>query len=103
MTRIQRLAAGAAACALACAASGAVHAQETTAAIRGQVTGPDGAPARGATVTVTHIPTGSAVTSLTGRDGFYATRGLRVGGPYRIEAAAPGFERAEKRLKSMGV
>lgn len=83
--------------------STAVHAQETTASIHGQVTNESGAPVANATVTVTHLPTGSAATSVTGPDGFYSLRGLRVGGPYRVAATASSYGPSQKTLASVGL
>ena len=90
MRMMNRLAAGAALTALVCAMSSAVYAQETTGSVRGQVTDESGAGVAGATVTVTHVPTGATSTSVTGADGYFSARGLRVGGPYRIVATADG-------------
>lgn len=59
-------------------------AQETTSGLRGQVLSPDGVPVSGVTVRVTHTPTGSTSTSVTGADGSFSARNLRVGGPYRV-------------------
>lgn len=87
---MKRFVGGAALSVIAFALSTAAYAQETTAAIRGQVTGPNGRPAANATVTITHLPTGTAVTSVTGPDGFYSSRGLRVGGPYKVTATLNG-------------
>ncbi|HEX5377552.1 MAG TPA: TonB-dependent receptor, partial [Phenylobacterium sp.] len=83
--------------------SSAVYAQEVTGTIRGQVTDEAGAAVAGATVTVTHTPTGSTATALTGPDGYFSTRGLRVGGPYRITATAAAFETGQVTLQSVGV
>lgn len=103
MRMMNRLAGGAALTALVCAMSSAVYAQETTGAVRGQVTDEAGAAVAGATVTVTHVPTGATATSVTGADGYFSTRGLRVGGPYRVAATAPEFERSQVTVQSVGV
>lgn len=103
MKTIQRLACGAALTVLASAASTAVYAQATTGAIRGQITSDSGAPVANATVTITHVPTGSVSTSVTGADGFYSARGLRPGGPYRVSASAGGFEAATANVAAIGV
>ncbi len=103
MTSMKRLAGGAALTALVCAMGSAVYAQETTAAIRGQIVDGAGAPVAGATVTITHQPTGAATTTLTGPDGIYSARGLRVGGPYRITASAPQYSAGATTLQAVGV
>ncbi|MBL9202735.1 MAG: TonB-dependent receptor [Opitutaceae bacterium] len=52
-------------------------------------------PVAGATLTVTHLPTGTSYTSTTGETGRYYFRGLIVGGPYTLVANAPGKKPAE--------
>ena len=54
------------------------------------MTGPTGAPAANASVLITHVPTGTTVTTMTGANGFYSARGLRVGGPYTVTVTADG-------------
>lgn len=90
MISIKRLAGGVALSALACAMSTAVYAQETTASIRGDVTGSGGAPVAGATITAVHIPSGTRSTTVSGAEGVFDLRGLRVGGPYTVTVTAPG-------------
>jgi hypothetical protein len=65
-------------------------AQNTTAAVGGRVTGADGKPVAGATVTIRHIESGSSSNAVTDADGRYAARGLRVGGPYTITISKGG-------------
>jgi hypothetical protein len=76
------VAAGAAALALGLA-SGAL-AQETSGAMHGLVTGANGKPLDGAMVTITHVPSGTAVTTTTNKDGVYDAQNLRTGGPYTV-------------------
>jgi hypothetical protein len=59
-------------------------AQNTTAAIGGQVTGADGKPVAGAAVSILHVESGSSNKLVTDAEGRYSARGLRVGGPYTI-------------------
>ena len=59
-------------------------AQNTTSAVSGRVVGADGRPVAGATVTITHQPSGTTVNATTDAEGRYAARGLRPGGPYTI-------------------
>ena len=76
---------GAAAIALAVALTPAiVQAQEITSSLRGQVTGPEGAPAGGVVVRIVHEPTGTVTTTRTNAGGTFGATGLRVGGPYTI-------------------
>lgn len=88
----KKLAYGASVAALtALAPLAAVHAQETTGAIRGQIVSDSGAAISGATVQIVHTPTGSVSTAVTGDNGAFNARGLRVGGPYTVSASAPGY------------
>lgn len=103
MNIAQRLACGAAVVALASAASTAVYAQATTGAVRGQITDENGAAVANATVTVTHVPTGSSATSVTDASGFYSVRGLRPGGPYRVRVTAPNFDAGTSNVAAIGV
>lgn len=59
-------------------------AQNTTAAMGGRVSGADGKPVAGATVSIVHRESGSTNTLVTDGEGRYAARGLRAGGPYTI-------------------
>jgi len=91
----KKLAYGASVAALAALAPvAAVHAQETTGSIAGQIVDASGAPVSGASVTVIHTPTGSVSTTMTSADGSFNARNLRVGGPYTISASADGFSPA---------
>ncbi|WP_411288120.1 TonB-dependent receptor domain-containing protein, partial [Phenylobacterium sp.] len=83
--------------------STAVYAQATTGAIRGQITNEASAPIGNATVTVTHVPTGTSATSVTGSDGYFSVRGLRPGGPYRVAAAAANFDSGSVNVAGIGV
>lgn len=68
-----------------------VLAQETSSAIGGTVIDSDGVAINGATVVVTHIPTGSVKRVSTNDKGNYQTRGLRVGGPYTVSISKAGY------------
>jgi outer membrane receptor protein involved in Fe transport len=67
-------------------------AQETTSAVRGEVTAENGAPIGGASVVVTHGPTGSVARGDSDPAGVFNLRGLRVGGPYTVEVTADGYQ-----------
>ena len=58
------LAASAASISLACGIAAPAHAQETSSAVRGTVTG-DAGPVAGATVTVVHEPSGTTLSTTT--------------------------------------
>ena len=85
--RIQKAFAAAAA-ALALGMSSMAWAQETTGAVHGLVTGDGGKPLAGATVVVTHVPSGTSVTTTTNGDGAYDAQNLRTGGPYTVTATS---------------
>ncbi|WP_337587191.1 TonB-dependent receptor [Janthinobacterium fluminis] len=70
-------------------------AQNTTSAIGGRISGSDGQPASGATVTIVHTESGSVNNVVTDAQGRYVARGLRVGGPYTITISKNGV--MEKR------
>ncbi|HEY5781794.1 MAG TPA: TonB-dependent receptor, partial [Lysobacter sp.] len=69
---------------LAALAAAPVFAQATSAGIAGRVVGADGQPVVGAEVVITHTESGTVSRAVTGEDGRYNARGLRVGGPYTI-------------------
>ncbi|RDY67074.1 TonB-dependent receptor [Lysobacter soli] len=69
---------------LAALATAPVFAQATSAGVGGRVIGADGAPVAGAEVTITHVESGTVSRAVTGEDGRYNARGLRVGGPYTV-------------------
>ncbi len=77
-------------CALAALVTSAAYAQETSSSISGAVTS-GGAPVAGATIKVTHIPSGTVSTAVTRPDGAYNIPGLRLGGPFTVEVTAPGY------------
>ena len=66
-------------------------AQNTTAGIAGRVTGADGKPLAGASVTIVHMESRSTNTVATDADGRYGARGLRAGGPYTITITKDGL------------
>lgn len=65
----------------------AVHAQETTAIIRGTVAAA-GAPVADAQITVTNVPSGTVSRAATDASGVFSVAGLRSGGPYTIAVAS---------------
>jgi hypothetical protein len=70
----------------------AVHAQQTSAQLRGEIVDASGAPVSGATVTILHVDSGTASRAVTNETGSFFQSGLRVGGPFTILVSAPGFE-----------
>jgi Carboxypeptidase regulatory-like domain len=68
----------------------AAYAQETTSSIRGVVQS-GGVPVAGATVTITHEPSGTVSSVTTGNDGGFSASGLRIGGPFTVKVEASGY------------
>lgn len=63
----------------------------TTASMSGTVSDSKG-PIPGATVTLTHLPTGTVYSTITRNDGRYNLINLRVGGPYRLKITFIGYK-----------
>lgn len=63
--------------------SGAVLA-DTSSAIRGKITTPDGSAAAGTKIVITHLPSGTSREVVTNSSGSFIASGLRVGGPYKV-------------------
>ena len=91
MTNWKTFASGVALTAMSAAIAVPAMAQVTTSAIRGTVTTEAGAPVSGATVVVTHTPSGTTSTAVTNASGTFSTRGLRVGGPYTVNVTGGDF------------
>ena len=68
----------------------------TTAAVTGMVKDAQGGVIPGATVVATHVPSGSNYEAVTQADGRFMIPGMRVGGPYKVTVALPGFASEEK-------
>jgi hypothetical protein len=73
------------------AISGA-YAQETTSGLTGRVLDDKGNPVAGAKVHIVHVPSGTTSTATTDASGRYQAQGLRVGGPYHIDAEGAGVK-----------
>ncbi|MGH8042797.1 MAG: TonB-dependent receptor [Rudaea sp.] len=67
-------------------------AQNTSAGLSGRVTDASGKPVAGATVRIVHVPSNTAAVTTTDANGRYIAQGLRVGGPYHIEAQGKGIK-----------
>ena len=68
----------------------AAYAQETTSSMRGVVSS-GGSPVAGATIKVTHVPSGTVNTVTSSESGNFVVNGLRVGGPFTVEVTADGY------------
>ncbi|KQZ69515.1 hypothetical protein ASE06_01455 [Sphingopyxis sp. Root214] len=88
------LAASAAALSLSVALATPAAAQETSSSVRGTVETASG-PVAGASVTVTHVPSGTVSRTTTDASGNFGANGLRVGGPFTVEVTADGFDSAQ--------
>ncbi len=73
-------------------APAAVFAQETTSTIEGVISAQDGTPINGAAISIVHMPSGTRSASVTNTDGAFSVSGLRVGGPYTVSIAKPGYQ-----------
>lgn len=74
----------------------AANAQITSSSVDGRVMDTEGSALVGATVLATHTPSGSQYGGSTNEEGYFAIRGMRVGGPYKIEVSYIGYETATK-------
>ncbi|HVW97698.1 MAG TPA: TonB-dependent receptor [Mucilaginibacter sp.] len=63
----------------------------TTASVNGTVTDSKGS-IPGATVTITHVPTGTVYSTVTRTDGRFNLLNLRVGGPYTFKVTFVGYK-----------
>lgn len=79
------------------------YAQETSAGIRGQVLDHLGKPVPGATITVLHQPSGTKYLASTTAEGRYYLVGLRIGGPYHIEAKFIGMKAEIRELSNISL
>ncbi|WP_332022237.1 TonB-dependent receptor [Rudaea sp.] len=77
------------------AMSSVVYAQDTTSGVSGRVTSANGSPVAGAKVRIVHVPSGTASNAVTDANGRYQAQGLRVGGPYHIEAQGNGIKEVD--------
>jgi hypothetical protein len=87
------------------AVSMTAQAQETTTQMSGVVLGEAGQPVAGATVTVTHVPSGTSRTVTSNAEGRYSVTGLRPGGPYTVTVSGDGVkaEKFENVATTLGV
>ncbi len=67
----------------------------TTSAFNGVVTDSEGNGLAGATVVAIHNPTGTLFTATTRADGRFNIPGVKVGGPYTVQAVMEGFKKME--------
>ncbi len=82
-------------------AAPSAYAQEVTGTIRGDVQDDAGNPIAGATVSITHVPSGTRSVQTTDNSGAFSAPNLRIGGPFDIEVVAPGFDSAKSTIVSI--
>lgn len=78
-------------------ASSPSFAQNTSAAMSGRVTDASGKPVAGATVDIVHVPSNTTKQVTTDAEGRFNVRGLRVGGPFIVDAEKSGLSKAERK------
>ncbi|MDC8011985.1 TonB-dependent receptor [Tahibacter soli] len=78
-------------------ASSPSFAQNTSAAMSGRVTDASGKPVAGATVDIIHVPSNTTKQVTTDAEGRFNVRGLRVGGPFIVDAEKSGLSKAERK------
>lgn len=69
---------------------GSVQAQVTTSSISGTITQSADQAAPGATIRVTHLPSGTNYSAVSNNSGRFNLTNLRVGGPYKVEISYVG-------------
>ena len=69
-------------------------AQITTSGVKGLIKA-NGEDVIGATITVTHVPTGAIYRSVTNSVGRFTIQGMRAGGPYTVEISYIGYKTKE--------
>ena len=75
----------------------------TTASVNGTVRDSDGKILSGVNIKVTHEPSGTVMGARTNNSGRFNVVGLRVGGPFLIEASMVGFEKSIFKNINLGV
>ena len=73
-------------------------AQNTSSSMGGLVQDGSGKPVAGASVVVTHMPSGTRSVAMTDATGRFLATGLRVGGPYTVTATKGGQTAKEDNL-----
>lgn len=70
-----------------------VQGQVTTGSMSGTVKDGKGQGLIGATITLTHTPTGTVYTSVSRNGGVFDLPNIRAGGPYKLEVSFVGFDK----------
>jgi hypothetical protein len=77
---------------IALLASTFVFSQVTTSSISGMVKAQGGESLIGATVTATHVPTGTVYRVVARTNGQYTINNMQPGGPYRVNTSFVGYD-----------
>lgn len=75
----------------------------TTGTITGVVTDAQKGVLPGASVVAVHTPTGTSYEATTGGDGHFVFINVRVGGPYTVTVAMPGFRKQDQSNVMVGL
>ena len=75
-----------------------VSAEQTTGVIRGSVVDESGSPISGASVQIVHIPSGSKSSTSSGNTGAFYSRGLRLGGPFKVMVTKSGDSSTQSNI-----
>jgi hypothetical protein len=75
------------------------NAQVTTSSITGLIENTSSEGLSGATITATHIPSGTVYQSVASKNGSFSMQGMRPGGPYTIEISYVGYK--TKKLENV--
>ena len=75
-----------------------LSAEQTTGVIRGSVIDESGNPVSGASVQIIHTPSGSKSSTSTGNSGAFYSRGLRLGGPFKITVTKSGLSNTKTNI-----
>jgi hypothetical protein len=74
-----------------------LFAQVTTSGLSGKVMGKDNLLLPGATVTATHVPTGTKYVTVSNSNGQFSMQGMRSGGPYTVNISFMGYSTSSYR------
>lgn len=78
-------------------------AQETSGGLQGRVFNSNGEALPGASVTATHIPSGTRYGMVTFNDGRFLFTGMRIGGPYLVEIAFIGMKKETRTIPKIAL
>ncbi|MER3465363.1 MAG: TonB-dependent receptor [Chitinophagaceae bacterium] len=80
-----------------------LYAQETTATLSGAITDEKETPVAGATVSVTHEPTGYKTATQTNNKGLFVMPNLKPGGPYTVRISFVGYSEQKFENVNLGL